>query len=375
MRFQFKTSYEDDINLFEDRYHMAWYGLLALGLIALPFLLGDYYVSQAIYILIFSLAGLGLMVLVGHTGLVSLGHAAFLAVGAYSCLNLERLGVPFVIALPLAGAITAVFGAIITLPILRLTGIYLAIATIAFSIIIEDIIVLSEPIKIAGQSITNGVIGLSADPIRLLGEWGSQFTADIDLYGTPFRFYFLTLIVVVLSTLWVINLLRSPTGRAFHAIRDSEVSAKAMGINVAWYKTLAFGTSCLLTGLAGGLLAHYLGHINHEAFLILTSVELLMLVVIGGMGSIHGAFLGAILFGLLPLGVSIVLESLGMTSTTIPGLSTGIFALLLLFFILVEPMGLYGRWLKIRTYFQIFPLYRKDMFKRQKSYLKTERMR
>lgn len=372
MRIHFKTSYDEDINLFEDRYHLFWYVLLAIGLIALPFYLGDYYVAQAIYILIFGIAGLGLMVLVGHTGLVSLGHAAFLAVGAFACMNLEKLGVPFLLALPLAGILTGVFGALIAIPVLRLTGIYLAIGTLALAIIIEDIIVLSEPL-------TGGVVGMGADPIQLLGSWGSQFISDIDLYGTPFQFYFLCLGVAVLATLMVVNLLRSPTGRAFHAIRDSEISARAMGINVARYKTLSFGISCFITGLAGGLLAHYLGHVNHEAFLILTSIELLMLVVIGGMGSVHGAFFGAIVFGMLPLAVTTFIETfggpLGITSTTFPGLSTGIFALLLVVFILIEPLGIYGRWLKIRTYFQIFPLYRKDMFKRQKSYLKTERMR
>ncbi len=351
---------------------MFWYALLAAGLISLPFVLGDYYVGQAIFILIFSIAGLGLMVLVGHTGLVSLGHAAFLAVGAYSCINLELAGVPFIFALPLAGVFTGIFGTIIAMPVLRLTGIYLAIGTLALSIIIEDFIVLAEPI-------TGGVAGLSVDSIRLLGEWTSSDAFNVDLYATPFKFYYLCLFVAVMVTLGMVNLLRSSTGRAFHAIRDSEVSARAMGINVALYKAISFGVSCFITGLAGGLLAHYLGHINHEAFLILLSIELLMIVVIGGMGSIHGAYFGAFVFGMLPVFVSIFLETFGepfgITSATFPGLSSGIFAAMLVIFILFEPYGVYGAWLKIRTYFQLFPLYRKDMFKRQKSYLKTERMR
>jgi len=372
MRFQFKTSYDDDINIFKDRYHVFWYGLLAIGLITLPFVLGTYYVAQAIFILIFAIAGLGLMILVGHTGLVSLGHAAFLAVGAYTTINLEKFGVPFVLALPLAGVFTGIFGAVIAIPVLRLIGIYLAIATMALSIIIEDIIVMAEPI-------TGGVSGISVGPIKLLGDWVSSDIFTIDLYGSPFKFYFLCLFVALLAALLTINLMRSSTGRAFHAIRDSEVSARAMGINVARYKTLSFGISCFITGLAGGLLAHYLGHINHEAFLILTSIELLMILVIGGMGSIHGAFFGAFVFGMLPLTVTVFIETfgapLGITSATFPGLSTGVFAAILVGFILFEPYGVNGMWLKIRTYFALFPLYRKDMFKRQKSYLKTERMR
>ena len=372
MRFQFKTTYNDDINLFEDRYHLFWYILLGVGLITLPFVLGDYYVGQAIYILIFAIASLGLMVLVGHTGLVSLGHAAFLAAGAYSCINLEMLGVPFILALPLAGLFAGIFGAVIAIPVLRLTGIYLAIGTMALSIIVEDFIVLAEPL-------TGGVAGLSVDSIRMLGNWTTSDAYIVDLYATPFKFYFLCLFVALLVVLLMVNLLRTSTGRAFHAIRDSEVSARAMGINVAHYKTLSFGISCFITGLAGGLLAHYLGHINHEAFLILTSIELLMIVVIGGIGSIHGAFFGAFVFGMLPVFVTIFVETfgapLGITSASFPGLSTGIFAAMLVGFILFEPYGVYGVWLKIRTYFQLFPLYRKDMFKRQKSYLKTERMR
>jgi len=372
MRFQQKTSYNHDINLFKDRHHMFWYALLAVGLIALPFVLGDYYVSQAIFILIFSIAGLGLMILVGHTGLISLGHAAILAIGAYSTINLEMIGVPFIIALPLAGVIAGLFGAVIAIPMLRLTGIYLAIGTMALSIIIEDIIVLAEPL-------TGGVVGIGVDAIKLLGDFSASPMFNIDLYGSPFKFYYLSLFVAVMATLLTANLLRSSTGRAFHAIRDSEISARAMGINVARYKTLSFGISCFITGLAGGLLAHYLGHINHEAFLILTSIELLMILVIGGMGSVHGAFFGAFVFGMLPLTVSVLLDTLGaplgITSATFPGLSTGVFAAVLVGFILFEPYGVYGVWLKIRTYFQLFPLYRKDMFKRQKSYLKTERMR
>ncbi len=368
MRFQFKTEYNDDIRLYQDRVQLAWYVALLITAVSLPLFLGDFYISQVTFILIFSIAGMGIMLLVGHTGLVSLGHAAFLAAGAYSTVNLELLGVPFFLALPLGGLFAGVLGAVLAIPVLRLTGIYLAIATLALAIIIEDIIVLAEPL-------TGGVVGLSVDSIYLFSAAGPE----INIYFTPFRFYYLALAVAALVALLYANILRSSTGRAFLAIRDSEVSARAMGINVARYKTLSFGLSCFITGLAGGLLAHFLGHINHEAFLILTSIELLMIVVIGGLGSIHGAFFGAIVFGMLPLTVSIAIETfgapLGITSTTLPGLSTGIFAGLLVMFILVEPFGIYGRWLKIRTYFQLFPLYRRDMFRRHKSYLKTERMR
>jgi len=365
MRFHFKTSYVDDIRIFQDRQHFFWYALLIVLAAALPYLLDEYYLGEVTYVLIFSLAGLGLMLLVGHTGQVSLGHAAFLATGAYCDVILVERGVPFILALPLAGLFSGIVGAIIAIPILRLAGIYLAIATMALSIIIEDIIIIAEPL-------TGGVIGLVAPPIILFG-------LEIDRYGTPDLFYYVCLVVVIVATFGYRNLLRSPTGRAFMAIRDSEVSASALGINVAVYKTMSFGLSCFFTGLAGALLAHYLGAFNHETFLIITSILLLMMVVVGGMGSIHGAFLGAIVVGLLPPAIAIFREEFnslfGLSSNVIPGLDTGIFAAILVTFILFEPMGIYGRWLKIRTFFQIFPLYRKNMFKRQKTFLKTERMR
>ncbi len=365
MRIQFKTSYTDDIRIFEDRRHFLWYALLVVAAIAMPAVLDEYYLGELTYVLIFALAGLGLMLLVGHTGLVSLGHAAFLATGAYCDVILVERGVPFILALPLAGLFSGVVGAILAFPLLRLKGIYLAIATMALAIIIEDVIVLAEPL-------TGGVIGLVAPPIVLFG-------LEVDRYGTPSQFYYVCLAVVFVATLGYVNLLRSPTGRAFTAIRDSEVSAGALGINVAVYKTLSFGISCFFTGLAGGLLAHFLGAFNHETFLIITSILLLMMVVVGGMGSIHGAFFGAAMIGLLPPAITILREEIsaltGGSLSAIPGLDTGLFAAVLVAFILFEPMGIYGRWLKIRTFFQVFPLYRKNLFRRQKTFLRTERMR
>jgi len=289
-----------------------------------------------------------------------------LAVGAYSCVNLEQINVPFWLAFPLSGLITGLVGIILAIPILRLSGIYLAIATMALSLIIEDVILLAEPW-------TGGVIGLYAQPIQLLGY-------ELDLYTHPAGFYYFTLGVVVLVTLAYANLLRSRTGRAFMAIRDSEVSAKAMGIWVSYYKCIAFGLSCAVTGWAGALLAHYLSAFNHETFLILTSIQLLMMVVIGGLGSIHGAFFGAVVVGMLPALLSMLRETWdqwsGMsTSAALPGLETALFATILVLVILLEPMGLYGRWVKIRTWFELFPLYRKGMFKRHRTYLKTERLR
>lgn len=365
MRFHFKTDYEQDIRLFEDRREAIQYLLLILAAFSAPWWLSEYMLGEAAYVLIWVLAGLGLMILAGHTGQPSLGHAAFLACGAYMEVILLEAGLPFLLAFPLAGVFAGVVGAVVAIPALRMSGIYLAIATLAFGIMTEDVIILLEPW-------TGGVEGVLTPSISIAGM-------EIDRWSTPNRFYWLCLAVVILVTLVYKNILRSPTGRAFIAIRDSEVSARAMGVNVAAYKTLAFGVSCFFTGLAGALLAHFLQVFNYEAFLILISIQLLLMVTVGGLGSIHGAYYGAIVIGLLPVAIAMAREEvaslLGAGNFSIPGLETAIFAIILIGFIIVEPLGIYGRWTKIRIWLELFPLARKDMFRRQKSYLKTERMK
>lgn len=359
MRVNLKTRYDQDIRLFEDRWSFGVYAVLFIAAISMPFLLGEYLLGELISVLIWSIAGMGLMVLAGHTGQASLGHAAFLACGAYMEVWLQSQGVPFVISLPLSGLFAGIVGAIIAIPAIRMSGIYLAIATLAFGVITEDVIILLH-------DYTGGVEGVFVNPIDLFG-------LEIDRYSTPSLFYWLCLTVTVLVLLGYVNLLRSSTGRAFVAIRDSEISARAIGINVSLYKTISFGISCFITGIAGALLAHFLGFFNYEAFLILISIQLLLLIVIGGMGSIHGAFFGAIVIGFVPQLVTIIREM--FTYNAIPGLDTGIFAAILIVIMLYEPQGIYGMWVKTRVWFELFPLARKDMFRRHRSYLKTERMR
>lgn len=359
MRIHQKTSYDHDINIFEDRRQVFWHALLLAAAIGLPFVLGDFRLGGVISMLIWAIAGMGLMVLAGHTGLASLGHAAFLACGAYMEAWLNNKGVPFIVSLPVAGLFAGVVGALIAIPALKMNGIYLAIATLAMGIVAEDIIVLLEPV-------TGGVSGTSVGSIQFFG-------LEIDRYGNAGGFYWLCLGVAVIVAFGYVNLLRSATGRAFLAIRDSEVSAKAMGINIARTKTLAFFLSCFVTGLSGALLAHYIGSFNYEAFLILVSIQMLLMIVVGGMGSIHGAFFGAAVIVYLPQLIGGALQS--FTTNAIPGLDTGIFSALLIAIIIIEPLGINGRWLKMRAWFQLFPMARKDMFRRQKSYLKTERMR
>ena len=359
MRFHFKTSYDHDIRLFPDWWTFFVYGALLAVMVALPFLMDSFFLSEVTNVMIWAVAGLGLMLLTGTTGQVSLGHSAFMALGCYLCANLMFAGLPFLIAFPLAGILTGLIGALIAVPVLRLHGVYLAIATLALAIITEDLIVIL-------RQWTGGVNGMFAPDIVIFGT-------EVNRWVNPEYWYYMTLAIVIIVTLIYVNLLRSPLGRAFAAVRDSEVSAQAMGIDVSRTKTIAFGLSCGITGLGGALMGFFAGAFNNETFTFLLAIQLLMMIVVGGMGFIHGAFLGAIVIAFLPQGLSIVTDNVRVLN--IPGLEFGAFGAILIFFIIFEPMGLYGRWLKIRTWFELFPFARRDMFRRQKSYLKTERVR
>lgn len=357
MRFFFKTDYAQDLRIARHGGQVFWYGLLLAVLVALPLVVGEYFLTQLHFIAIYSIVGFGLMLLVGFTGQISLGHAAFLAVGAYTEALLQAKGVPFLISLPTAALFSAAVGVIVGLPALRLKGIYLAIATIAFNVIVEEIITRWE-------SLTGGNSGLQVKDVVLLGQ----------SVESPTAFYYLCLAITVICCLLMINLLRSPTGRAFVAIRDSEISASCMGVNLAKYKTMSFALSAALTGIAGALYAHKLAFISPEQFNLFVSIEMVTIVILGGIGSLHGAVLGAAFIILLPQGIAIAKDWLP-PGTAPTGLQAVIFGIVLIAFIIFEPLGLYGRWVKVRTWFQLFPFYRRGMFKRQKSYTKSERLR
>ena len=358
MRFIFKTDYAQDINLAKHGGQVFWYSTLMLVLLAAPWLVAEYWLAQLTFILIYAIAGLGLMLLAGFTGLFSLGHAAFLGVGAYTQAVLTNAGLPFPIALACAAGLSAAVGVVVGLPALRVKGIYLGMATLSFGFIVEEVLARWE-------SVTGGNAGIRIKPPDIFG-----WTLD-----SGEAFYFLCLLITVLATLGILNLLRAPTGRAFVAIRDSEISAQSMGIHLARYKTLSFALSAALAGIAGALYAHKLQFISPDQFDILQSIDLLLMIVIGGLGSVHGAFLGAIFLITMPQVIAIIKDYLPPVIGQAPGLQGLVYGVVLVAFVLFEPQGLYGRWLKIRTYLQMFPFYRKGMFKRQKTFQKSDRLR
>jgi branched-chain amino acid transport system permease protein len=357
MRFIFKTSYEQDMRLVKHAGQAFWYGLLGLALAAAP-LLPEYYLSQLTFVCIYALVGMGLMLLTGYTGQISLGHAAFLAVGAYTEAVLQAKGVPFGVSLLAAGALAGLAGIVIGLPALRLTGIYLAIATIAFGFIVQEVLARWE-------SVTRGNSGIT---VKSISVGSFQFDAE-------WKLYYLALGLLVLAVTGVMNLLRAPTGRAFVAIRDSEISAQSMGIHLSRTKTTAFALSAALTGIAGALYAHKVTFISPEQFGILLSIELAMMIFIGGIGSLHGAVYGAIFLIALPQLIAVAKDHLPAAIGHQTGLEPTVFGLIMVLVILFEPLGIYGRWLKVRHYLETFPLYKKDSFRRQKTFMKSERVR
>jgi branched-chain amino acid transport system permease protein len=358
MRFIFKTDYAQDIRLAKHGGHLFWYSALLLLLVAAPWLFAEYWLAQLTFVLIYSIAGLGIMLLAGFTGLFSLGHAAFLGVGAYAQAVLTHHGMPFPLALACAAGLSAAVGLVVGLPALRVKGIYLGMATLSFGFIVEEVLARWE-------SVTGGNAGIHINKPNLFG-W---------VLETGEQFYFLCLIIAVIATLAILNLLRSPTGRAFVAIRDSEISAQSMGIHLAYYKTLSFSLSAALAGVAGALYAHKLQFISPDQFNIMQSIDLLLMIVIGGVGSVHGAFLGAIFLITMPQAIALIKDYLPEAVGQAPGLQGVVYGAVLIAFVLFEPLGLYGRWLKVRTYLQMFPFYRRGLFKRQKSFQKSDRLK
>jgi branched-chain amino acid transport system permease protein len=358
MRFIFKTDYAQDINLAKHGGHVFWYSALMLALVAAPWVVAEYWLAQLTFVMIYAIAGLGLMLLAGFTGLFSLGHAAFLGVGAYTQAVLTGAGVPFPIALLGAAALSAAVGFVVGLPALRVKGIYLGMATLSFGFIVEEILARWE-------SVTGGNAGKTLKAPDVFG-W---------TLSSGMSFYFLCLVIAVAATLLILNLLRSPTGRAFVAIRDSEISAQSMGIQLSYYKTLSFAISAALAGVAGALYAHKLQFISPDQFNILQSIDLLLMIVIGGLGSVHGVFLGSIFLITMPQIIALSKDYLPPVIGQAPGLQGLVYGVVLVSFVLFEPLGLYGRWLKVRTYLQLFPFYRQGMFKRQKSFQKSDRLK
>ncbi len=310
-------------------------GLVAL--LALPLVVPRYWVFFAGLLGINIIATHGLNIMMGYTGLLSLGHAAFLGVGAYTvALAQIHLGLPFWITIPLAGLSAAVVGVGFGLPSLRIRGLYLVIATLAAQFILNFVFV-------HWQSVTNGDVGLTVQPASVFGFPLNNET----------RIYYLILAVTVFMTVFGMNVINSRVGRAFVAIRERDLTAQVLGVEIVSYKLFAFALGSFYAGVAGGLLAYFNRFVNPEQFGLLLSVFFLSAVIVGGMGSMLGAVLGAVFMTLLPEalreGALAVGTTIGfdMASILVP-LRETVFGLLIVCFLILEPRGLAHLWQRLR---------------------------
>lgn len=316
--------------------------VVILFAVIFPFFADNYQLTLANQIFIASIGAIGLNILTGFTGQISLGQGGFMAIGAYSSgLLVTDLGLPWWLTIPIACVITALVGAFFGLPSLRLKGLYLAIATLAAQQIIEWGIIRSP--------LTGGVEALVLPSPTLFGLKMSR----------DFNFYWLGLFFLTLTVLYTVNLFRSKIGRAFIAIRDQDIAAEVMGVNVFQYKLYAFAISSFFVGLSGALLAQYRTIVSFERFTIETSIFYLAVIIIGGLGSISGSIYGAIFMTLLPAILSNLGSALSDTipqmARLIPFIQKGVFGLTIILFLVFEPEGLAKIWRNIKDYFRLWP--------------------
>ncbi|OJU88812.1 MAG: branched-chain amino acid ABC transporter permease [Burkholderiales bacterium 66-5] len=341
----FKQSYSDLVVLTDSPVVKGWVTVLLLGLLAAPFLLSGYLLSHLTVILFTTVGALGLMVLTGFTGLISLGHVGFLMLGGYAyAVAVSRWGLPPELALVLSAVLPAVFGLVVGIPSLRLHGLYLAITTLAFSYIVSAAI-------LAGGELTGGGSGIMIERPVILGMNLSSDRA----------FYWFCLCVAFLTVLAVLNLRRSYVGRALVAVRDNDIAARTMGISLVRYKLLAFLISSALAGLAGGLMAIYMSFVSVEGYPFLLSIEALAIVIVGGIGSVLGAVLGTVFIVTLPEVFSVLMSFLGgrladAMTTSSHEIKTILYGVAIIAFLRFDPRGLRGIWHDLRHAWVQWPL-------------------
>ena len=330
-----------DAALFDSRTQKIWLGIAAALLVLFPFMASDYWLYLACLVAINVASATGLNILTGYTGLVSMGQAAFMGLGAYTVAIMQtRWGTPFALNLVVGGVVAMVGGIIVGIPSLRVKGLYLAIATIAASFIAHFLF--------ANLKLTGGTAGISMQPARFFG-------LDLD---TSFRLYWLIVPVMVLMLLGAANLFRTRIGRAFIAIRDRDISAEVLGIPLLRYKLLSFGLSSFYAGVAGGLWAYFFRVVTPESFPLTMSIFFLAAIIVGGMGSILGGILGAVFMTMVPELLKLVVDLLpGGAELTVflSPVRLIIFGGLIIAFLVFEPLGLAEMWRRVRRFFHLWP--------------------
>ncbi len=345
----FFSSYEKDDAIFKTLWLKCWMAVLAVFLLTYPLYgtsvskwLGLNTINLMNLIFIYVVGAHGLNLLTGYTGQISLGHGAFMGVGAYTAGILANAGWPFWLALPAGGLMAAGVGMIFGLPSLRLRGLYLAIATMAAQFILD-------------YAMRNWT-GLTGGSSGLILSSASFFGFDLD---TESRFYYMALFFAVLATLYLKNLSRTRTGRAFVAVRDRYLSAEVIGVNLFKYRIMSFGISSFMVGIAGGLWAFYITIISDEHFTMWLSVQYLAMIIVGGLGHVLGGIYGAIFFVVLPELLRLPAEWATNIYPNIFGIFASlremVFGLIVILFLVFEPDGLAARWHTMRSYWKLWP--------------------
>jgi branched-chain amino acid transport system permease protein len=352
-----KRDYYEDIELFSSKTILVWSAIFLLFLFTLPLYLPSYNIYLLNIIMVNVILAVGLNILVGYTGQISLGHAGFFAIGAYgTSLIMLHLHFPFLAAIIIAGLIAAFFGFIIGLPALRLEGPYLAIATLGFGLTIMHII--------GRWEIFGGRMGIKAPPLDL-GIPGSAFSLVIK---GDVRIYYLILVITVLMVVGARNLMKTRVGRAFVAIRDDDIAAEVMGVNLTIYKTMSFAVSAFYAGVAGGLYGFVVSFFDPFTFNLILSIIFLVMVVVGGLGSVLGAIMGAVLITYLQFDLLKNIENVPYLGSflveiskrwfTVIGLanfSSIALGLIMLGIVIFEPLGMFGIWIRIKKYWKTWP--------------------
>jgi branched-chain amino acid transport system permease protein len=339
----FSADYGQDIQIIRTLFKKVCLVVFLLSLFIFPLFSDRYIIYIVSLVLVAVIGSIGLNLLTGYTGQISIGHGAFLAIGAYSYTILFRnFGLPFWLSIIAAGGISGALGVMIGLPALRMKGLYLAMATLAFHFIIEQTIMNWE-------GLTGGYQGLDV-PVASLG--GLRFKDETSIY-------YLILFFAIALTFIGINIVRSKIGRAFMAIRDRDIAAEAIGISLTYYKLISFCISSIYGGIAGALMAICLGRISPYDFSLILAITYISMVIVGGLGSILGSILGAIAITLLPFGLStcsdIIQPYYPAVATKFADIKTLVYGLVIVVFLMWEPDGLAGRWRRIRVYFNNWP--------------------
>ena len=339
----FHTRYESDMELRPRPAQRIRLAVLALFVLVLPFVASSYWLDLANQVAIATVGAIGLNILVGYTGQISLGQGAFMAIGAYTAgLLTLNLGVPWGASVFCACILTAMAGTFFGLPSLRLKGLYLAIATLAAQEIVEWGMT-------HWTAVTGGTEAIVLPAPRIFG---------LRLNST-FNFYWVAVLTAAGTALFAANLFRSRIGRAFEAVRDQDVAASVIGVDVFRTKLLAFATSSFFVGLAGAMIAFYRNIITWERFTLNTSIVYLAMIIVGGLGSIRGSFLGAALITLLPAMITNVGRAIQDTApqaaSLLPYAQQAVFGIVIILFLIFEPRGLSKLWENVKDYFHVWP--------------------